>query len=142
MVPVVGVQSLIHHYKLLLMPSLLSGKLACCHIFYYAAGSNWAQAITALFSLSRSISIAVAMVLYRFFIGFYKHTNVNYSPLPTNLEMSGGGTPLCNTSNSLDMLPLLFALSKFGLIMVFFYLCDRYAFFNNTICLLHFKFCG
>lgn len=77
-----------------------------------------------------SITIASAMVVYRLYkVGNPKYS-VAYSPLPTSVEIPG------SVNSSFEFLVLFSALSKLGLIMVFFYLCDRYAFLNQNY-LLH-----
>ncbi|XP_034250160.1 N-acetylneuraminate 9-O-acetyltransferase isoform X2 [Thrips palmi] len=80
-------------------------------------------------SFAVCIVIAFTMVLYRISKGSYHQTHVKYTPLPKSFEMGGNETVECKPDASLDILPLLFALSKLGLIMIFFYVCDRTSFF-------------
>lgn len=112
-------------------------SLASCYLFFFCCMVSWMtirfqveQSVkivytSTLVSLLCSIIIAVATVLYRLFKGSHHHKNVKYTPLPPNLEMGGSGT-VSSKPASLDILPLLFAVSKLGLIMFFFYVCDRY----------------
>ncbi|KAJ1529582.1 hypothetical protein ONE63_006352 [Megalurothrips usitatus] len=76
------------------------------------------------------MSIAVAMFLYRLCNSTYCKSNVKYTRIPTSaVENLGGGSPISNSNAAQDFSALFFALSKLGLIMGFFYLCDRTSFF-------------
>lgn len=93
----------------------------CC---WSAEPHTYLQVFTYAF-FAVCIIIAVTLMLYRL---YNKQSHVKYTPLP-NFELGGNESVTSKPAASLDILPLLFALSKLGIIMTFFYVCDRTSIF-------------